>query len=127
MKYYIIIEDDDIDILIIERMIKMVDTSIKSVVIKDGEEAINYLEEISTDIQVLKPEFILLDLMMPIVNGFEFLEMYNKLIFPLMPKVPIIILTTSFHSDDKEVSMSYEFVKEFMIKPLNKNKVLEFV
>tara|TARA_Y100001956_G_scaffold73945_1_gene80614 strand:- start:193 stop:561 length:369 start_codon:yes stop_codon:yes gene_type:complete len=121
-----VIEDDDIDILIIERMIKMVETSINSVTFKDGEAAINFLQEILNR-QVIKPEFILLDLMMPIVNGFEFLEMYEKLIYPFMSEVPVIILTTSLHADDKEIAMSYSFVKEFILKPLDRNKILEFV
>ena len=122
-----IIEDDNIDILIIERMIQMVDETIKPVVLRDGGEAIKYFKKLLTDTQAEKPKFVLLDLMMPMVNGFEFLEMYKYQIYPQMPKVPVIILTTSLHLDDKEIATSYEFVKEFVLKPIKRNEILEFI
>ena len=75
---YLIVDDDEIDIMITERMIQNVNPNVKPVIAKNGKEAISFLEEYQMEKVHARPlKFILIDLMMPMMNGFEFLEAYK--------------------------------------------------
>lgn len=66
------------------------------------------------------PDIILLDINMPIIDGWEFLDEFSKL--NLSQNIPVFISTSSINPDDIERSKSYSMVKGFISKPLNKEK-----
>lgn len=97
--------------------------------LNDGQEALEYLKErCSEDSQhnYACNDLIFLDLNMPQVNGFEFLESLQQLpgIDPL--KLYIVMLTSSWHSRDMEKARTYA-IQDYLIKPLTAEKVAEVV
>ena len=83
--------------------------------LSNGKEAIKYLKQ--ADESEL-PDFILLDLYMPEMSGFEFLEKYNKL-KSLRNKIEIYVCTSSQSKEDRDEVMNYPFVNAFLEKPVS--------
>jgi CheY-like chemotaxis protein len=69
------------------------------------------------------PDLILLDINMPVMNGFEFLEAYNKLDEENKSKAVICMLTTSLHQNDMEKAESYDQLSDYLYKPLNADNI----
>lgn len=84
-------------------------------VFEDGCEALTNLTSYLKNGQPL-PDIILLDLNMPVMNGWEFLDKFQELTFEKKPKVFIV----SSHFDQAEIDKgkSYELVRDFISKPL---------
>ncbi|MFN3405561.1 MAG: response regulator, partial [Cytophagaceae bacterium] len=68
------------------------------------------------------PEKIYLDLNMPHMNGYEFLDIFNQL--PIHWKVKIIIVTSSNATEDIEKSAEYKNVINYMVKPVHKDDII---
>ena len=66
----------------------------------------------------MQPDLIFLDINMPGMNGWEFLEEYNRLNKKLHGQVIIIMLTTSDNPDDAERSKTWNFISDYITKPL---------
>ena len=65
------------------------------------------------------PAFIILDLIMPLMNGFDFLEVFERDFYRNNSLPNIIVLTSSIHEIDKRKALNYKCVKTYMIKPFN--------
>lgn len=119
-KNVLLVEDNEGDIKLIEEAIIDNDLSIDLKVIKDGGEALNYLEvKVSENYNNL-PDLIIMDLNLPKVQGKELVRTYKN--NPMFKKIPIIILTTSNLSAD--INECFEFgANAYLIKPID---IIEF-
>ena len=89
-------------------------------------EALEYLRSREETNEIL-PDLIFLDINMPGMNGWEFLQEYNLLDKELQSRVIIIMLTTSDNSEDKAKAKQWGFVSDYIVKPLIKEKMQSII
>ncbi len=101
----------------------------KDAVVDDFLEAYEFLEFLAENINHAEnlPDFILLDVNMPQMSGWEFLDEYKKTIFPFMKKCKIVMVTSSNNSIDLEKARQYPFVKGYYVKPISSDMLTEIL
>ena len=112
-----LVDDDPINNLINKRLLGK--TGVTNVIKEflDGEYALQVLSTIDPNQQVL----IFLDINMPVMNGWDFLDRYME-IFPHR-KDTILILSSSIDFQDKQKAIEYKVVYGFLEKPLTLEKI----
>lgn len=126
MKKFMLIDDDEIFVFLTKKTILKVSADVEVQVFADGQQAISHLQDIAGNNELL-PDVIFLDLNMPVMDGWEFLDEYQKLDgFPLNG-VPLYIVSSSISPYEMDRSAGIPVVTEFIIKPLVKEKFLEIL
>ncbi|HEY8954527.1 response regulator [Chitinophaga sp.] len=114
-----IVDDDPIHQQIAKIMIERQAISSHIRVFSDAQDVLDFLRENAGDVQAL-PDLILLDLNMPVMDGWEFLEEYAEFQDQLPKQIRIFVLTSSIDEKDKERVNAYSFVTGYLTKPLSK-------
>ncbi|MBE9599798.1 response regulator [Pedobacter sp. MC2016-24] len=117
----LVIDDDDINIFIIKKIVQKTGYNVEMVAKGNGQLAIDYLKSVLH--QPNFPELILVDINMPILNGWEFLDAYNEL--QVSPPVDLYMLSSSVYENDIEKAKTYTKVKGFISKPLSMERLIE--
>ncbi len=119
--------DDDNDTLEIYRLLIEKTTYYdRFVTINDPYQALEWLKEQASDPELF-PQYILLDLNMPELNGVEFLQAFEKEVNYSQLNTKIIVLTSSVRERERREALEYASVSEFISKPLSKEKLIEFL
>lgn len=117
LKCILLIDDDYATNYIHKRVINSAEITDNIVALESGYDALKYLEE--TDFQEFpRPEIIFLDINMPGMDGWEFLESYEQLVESQKSKIVLVMLTTSLNPDDKNKSEHIKSIDGFRNKPL---------
>lgn len=115
------IDDDPITLMLSKMVIKKSSFCNEIITLQNGEEAIEYFQELAKqDLSNTKyPCLIFLDLNMPVMNGWEFLDSYMKNNFnTLFEKTKVLVLSSTIDPYDIEKSKSYPIVIDFLSKPI---------
>jgi CheY-like chemotaxis protein len=114
-----IIDDNIIDLYISLRMITKNNFGKKVLEYSAAQEALNYLQDHQDNIAEL-PQVIFVDIYMPEMSGFEFLEAYDKLSVALKNNCRLYIISSTIDDDDIARVRSDKNVVSFLVKPVTK-------
>jgi len=122
IKKILSIDDDKITQMIIRQNLKNARLCEEFIEVNNGKEALALIAKIETanDFIMEVPEVILLDINMPIMNGWEFFDNFKSKYPKLLKKTKIFILSSSISPEDKERADNEEHIAAFIVKPLNK-------
>ena len=121
-----IIDDDQIYQLVMRRTIEQ-SGAIESILqFYDGEEAINYFKQRHNSLEGL-PDLIFLDINMPFMDGWQFLDEFIKIPFRGDYKKTIVIISSSSTTEDINKAKNYSVVSGYHVKPITKDKFEEIL
>lgn len=112
-KIILLVEDDELDIISVQRSLKKLDIEYELHTAYNGKEALAMLTDEKSPIE---PDVILLDLNMPKMNGIEFLTTIRN--NPSLKHLDVFIMTTSAESVDRTTTEQIG-ISGYIIKPLN--------
>jgi CheY-like chemotaxis protein len=111
----LLVEDDELDIISVERSLKKLESEYKLHTAYNGIEALKILRDPAAG---LVPDVILLDINMPRMNGIEFLKVIRE--DENLKDLKVFIMTTSSEGNDRSEAEQLG-ISGYIIKPLNYN------
>lgn len=111
----LLVDDNDVDLFIQKRFIEIAGFAKSIKTYNSPYQAITYLQESDSP----TPQIIFLDLNMPDMDGFGFLEKFIELPSRIHEMVKVVILTSSSNQSDKKRAEAYTSVTNFLSKPLS--------
>ena len=126
-KTVMLIDDNEIDNLINQKMIEAAAIAETIYTHTGAKSAIEFLKNIEkTDLaHKVLPDIIFLDIDMPLMDGFQFLEEFEKLSAATKKNSRIVMLTSSINPQDFIRSKKYPYVKLYLNKPLSHDSIIK--
>ncbi len=116
-----LIDDNEIDNIINQKMIEGNDFAERLYIHTGSRSALEFLQNLDRDTEALKhllPDIIFLDINMPVMDGFQFLEEYDKLSANIKDHCKVVMLTTSINPSDMDLAKKSKYVYRYINKPL---------
>lgn len=126
LRCILLVDDDESTNFLNQRVIYKADCTEKVVAFESGQSALNHLKLIKEE-GCQYPELIFLDVNMPAMDGFEFLDTYSQLNKEQQKKVVLVMLTTLQDPDEINRAKSIDAVSDFKNKPLTKEMLQEIL
>jgi CheY-like chemotaxis protein len=125
------IDDDPIALMLCKKVITKAAFSNEIITAQNGEEALLYFNTLKyntkpNDLDNKKPRLIFLDLNMPVMGGWEFLDHFSTSNYSDFNTINIIILSSTIDPDDLEKAKKYPMILDFLSKPITL-QMLEYI
>ncbi len=119
-KTCLLIDDNYIDNFVTRRILESADFTDQVIVSQSATEAIETLRA-----GLIRPDVIFLDIRMPMMGGFEFLQEYDKLEIEGKKTIKIFMLSSSLDPTDLKKSINNKYITQFIHKPLTQKTLDE--
>ena len=122
VRKYIIVDDDSFNNTICNIILKNIlgEVDIKTFTVP--EEGLVFIE--NEYVTNLEPTILFLDINMPTLTGWEFMERYEKFSEEVKKQISIYILSSSVDQRDKDKAKANQYIKDFISKPLKRETIL---
>ncbi|MBK9224176.1 MAG: response regulator [Flavobacterium sp.] len=122
------VDDDPITLMLCKMVIAKSSFASEIITAQNGEEALNYFDDLKLNnlgAEIKKyPSLVFLDLNMPVMDGWEFLDHFSKEEYTSAFKnTKVIVLSSTIDPNDIEKSKTYPMVLDFLSKPITKEIV----
>lgn len=121
---FIVVDDDRITLFIAKKLIKEALGILDIQTFLKPEEALHYLKN-DFDFNINEPAILLLDINMPVVSGWDFLNYFNGLNDEIKKAIHIYVVSSSVDPNDKVKALSNRNVVAFVSKPLTKDFLID--
>ncbi|RYJ40707.1 Response regulator receiver protein [Flavobacterium anhuiense] len=122
------IDDDPITLMLCKKVVSKSSFSHEVVTAQNGEEALHHFNVLkyTNDKARKRPELIFLDLNMPIMGGWEFLDHFTSPDYREFNMVPVIVLSSTIDPEDLAKAKKYPIIIDFLSKPITQ-PMLEYL
>jgi len=122
------IDDDPITLMLCKKVVSKSSFSYEVVTAQNGEEALHHFNVLkyTNDKARKRPELIFLDLNMPIMGGWEFLDHFTSPDYREFNMVPVIVLSSTIDPEDLAKAKKYPIIVDFLSKPITQ-PMLEYL
>ncbi len=117
-----IIDDDEIYLFSVKKVIELNNLSDKVLEFKNGQEAIEFFSQNQQDEDAL-PDVIFLDINMPVMNGWEFIEEFKKIQPAMSKSITLFVVSSSVDKSDVEKAKSLDPVFDYLTKPITASQL----
>lgn len=117
------IDDDPITLMLCKKVIERTTFSNEIITAQNGEEALLYFDKINTEYElsnktIALPQLIFLDLNMPVMGGWEFLDSFNSSNYSNFNSIKVVVLSSTIDPEDQQKAATYPMVLDFLPKPI---------
>lgn len=117
-----IVDDDEIYKFTVLKILKSIGFDKNVMVFSDGDQAFSFLLD-NIDNKDQLPDVILLDINMPVMDGFQFMEEYVKINPRVGKKITIYMVSSSVDDKDVEKAASINEISDYIIKPIKRGEL----
>jgi len=124
---FIVVDDDPMNNLICKHVITKFDSSAEILLFTEPEKALAMIKESYGNADQSMETVLFLDINMPTMSGWEFLEEFRDFTGSMHKDIAVYILSSSIDQSDQEKAGNNEFVKGYLPKPLGLHMISEIM